>query len=177
MKILLIGAGRIAARHLDALSRIEGTSLAGVCDPVPENALRLARKTGPDVPVFERMEDALEQSRAHMVLLCAPRTVRLPVVEACVARRLPLFMEKPPCHNLETGRKIETLLHDAGLMHTVGFMHRWHGALEHARERFDFAAPGLIAFHYTAPMATRPNLEGYPAPYRVDRSEIGRAHV
>ena len=46
MRIGLIGAGVMARRHLDVLRRLEGVSVAAVCDADPARAEAVAGETG-----------------------------------------------------------------------------------------------------------------------------------
>lgn len=171
MRVLIIGAGRIAERHLDRLKRIEGAALAGVCDVDPLRAAALGQKWQQNVPVFPDFNEAIRSCKADYLLLTTPRDVRLPIIEACVEHSLPVLMEKPPCDTLETGRAIESLLAQSRLLHSVGFMHRWHDALNLTLSLLGGpTGVRMMSVCFTAPLAVKLPRPPWPAPYFVDRS-------
>lgn len=131
MNVLIVGAGGIAGRHVDRLNRIEDVQVVGVCDLDIDRARRLAERCGGSPATYTDFAQAIGAGGADYLLLTTPRCVRLPVIEACVEAGLPVLMEKPPCHDLETGERIADLLDRSGLLHSVGFMHRWHDGLNH----------------------------------------------
>jgi|LSQX01.1.fsa_nt_gb predicted dehydrogenase len=166
-EVLIVGAGGIANRHAGAIARIAGLRLAGVVDIVPERAQALAERSG--AHAYRSLEEALA-SRPDYVTLCTPREYRLPAIAACAAAGVPVLMEKPPCHNLSTGRRIQELLQESGLLHAVGFMHRWHQALHVVLERLAGERLSTIQVSFQSPFATEPVYDTYPAPYLVERS-------
>ncbi len=171
MRVLIIGAGRIAERHLDRLKRIEGAAVAGVCDVDPLRAAALGQKWQQNVPVFSDFNEAIRSCKADYLLLTTPRDVRMAVIKACVEHNLPVLMEKPPCDALETGRAIESLLAQSRLLHSVGFMHRWHDSLNHTLSLLGGpASVRMMSVCFTAPLAIKLPRPPWPAPYFVDRS-------
>jgi len=92
------------------------------------------------------------------------------MVRLCVERRLPLFMEKPPCHNLAVGNEIKELLLRAKLIHSVGFPHRYDPALQAGTARLAGERLAVVQILVTSPMATKPFFQNAPDPYLVERS-------
>jgi len=56
-KIALVGCGRISRNHFESLEKIDGLTLTGVCDIVPERARAAAEEHG--VPGFTSYEEML----------------------------------------------------------------------------------------------------------------------
>lgn len=171
MRVLIVGAGGIAHRHIDRLARIEGIELVAVCDINKERARALAEKWLGAVAVLRDVKQAIRDTHPDYLLLSTPRTVRLPVLETCVEVGCPVLMEKPPCHDMETGRRIESLLGNASLLHSVGFQHRYHDALHHAWSTLGGASSlRMIDIRYSSSMATRFREQPKLAPYLLAQS-------
>jgi predicted dehydrogenase len=169
-RAFMIGAGGIAGRHAAALRQVAGVEVAGVCDLDRSRAEKIVAQHRLPAVVFTDAAQGLDAICPDYVVLLTPRTVRLPVVKLCVERRLPLFMEKPPCHNLATGREIERLLIDSRLIHSVGFPTRYHEALNATLERLAGELLALIQISMTAPFVPKPLFDACPDPYLVARS-------
>jgi len=167
-RVLIIGAGGIMARHVEALHKIETVKITGICDIVRERAETLGRKLG--AAASTDLDDALDRSAPDYVLVCTPREVRLPLIERCARAGLPVFMEKPPCHNLTTGRRIQHVIESAGLVHAVGFNRRWNDPLNEVLRRIEGQTIALVTIRFLSPFATDPVYDTYPGPYLVERS-------
>src|SRR5262245_28670907 len=64
----IIGCGAIGPTHAEAISKIEGAELAGVCDVVGERASKLGEKFG--VPAFTTLKPLF--ARCDAVCICIP---------------------------------------------------------------------------------------------------------
>ena len=167
-KLLIIGAGSIAHRHVANLQRIEDLRIGGVCDISAERADALARKAG--VRAFSDVQTALDAVRPDYVAILTPRQVREPLIDLCIAQALPFFVEKPPCDRLSVGRRIEQKIESSRPLHSVGFVHRWHESLNAVLSDLMDERLSLITIRFVAPFATAPVLDKYPDPYLVERS-------
>jgi predicted dehydrogenase len=165
-KILMIGAGGISKRHADVISRIEEIEVAGVCDIDRDRAEALAARL--ESVAYTDMDDALVRSNPDYVVLLTPRTVREPVVERCARAGLPIFMEKPPCRSTSVGRRIESILRDANLLHTVAFMHRWNDALNTVLDKISGQRVSTINVSFQSNFGTIPWWGYCPDPYLVE---------
>ena len=130
-RIGLVGAGFIAGRHLDALARIEGVTVAGVTDPRADRAEVLAARAG--AAAHAHWADLLDVERLDALWVCVPPHAHGPVEEAAVERGLPLFVEKPLAADLETAERLAGRIADAGLPTSVGYHWRYLDTLETAR--------------------------------------------
>jgi predicted dehydrogenase len=70
----IVGAGKVAGWHAEALARDPAVRLAGVCDPVPERARQLAERYGVPVSTEERM---LNDGGVQAVVLATPSDLHL----------------------------------------------------------------------------------------------------
>lgn len=146
LRIGVIGTGGIAAVHLKNLRDLEGAEIAAVCD-VSEARVHAAQNEfgGEAYTDFEKM---LARANLDGVVLATPTTVRKEPIEACAARGVPIFIEKPPATSVEAGRAIEKILLDSGLPHFVGFVFRWANFVETVLERIRGRRIYAIQSHY-----------------------------
>ena len=167
-RVLIIGAGRIAGRHARCLQRIEDLRIAGICDLHEGRARALAARA--NAPVYTDAARALDAARPDYALILTTRQVREPIINLCLERDVPFLVEKPPCDRISTGERIRAAIERKGILHSVGFMHRWHEALNAASAEIREERMSLIAVRFTAPFATRPVFADYPEPYDVAAS-------
>ena len=70
VRIVLVGCGRIAANHFDAVRKIDGLELVAVCDTVAERARAAGETQG--VPAFTSYEKMLAEVPSDAVSICTP---------------------------------------------------------------------------------------------------------
>lgn len=132
LSIGIVGAGYIAGRHVDSLSTIPGVAIAGIADPLPDRAERLAGRSG--ATPYLRWEGLLDGERLDALYVCVPPYAHGPVEEAAVDRGLPLFVEKPLAADLATAEALAARIEAAGMPAAVGYHWRYLDTLEQARE-------------------------------------------
>src|SRR5215217_3229271 len=101
VRIGMVGAGAVAARHVRTLLAMDGVEVAGVADPALERARELASSAG--AAAYPN----------HMELLAA--------IEA----GLPFFVEKPVAIDQETAAGIAAALAGRPLVTCTGYHWRW----------------------------------------------------
>jgi predicted dehydrogenase len=168
MRILIAGAGGIAHRHVSVLDRIEEAEVVGVMDIVAENARALADEAG--AAPYTDLAEAVDASQPDALLLLTPRTVREGPISFCIERGLPVFVEKPPCECLSTGRRIHDRLQEAGLVHSVGFMHRYGARLERVLQHLREQRLSSVNILIRTPLALTKMWEHRPYPFQWRRS-------
>ena len=131
-RIGLVGAGFIAGRHLDALTSIEGVTVAGIADPRADRAEVLAARAG--AAAYAHWADLLDVERLDALWVCVPPHAHGAVETAAVERRLPLFVEKPLATDLATAEALADRIDATGLLTAVGYHWRYLDTLEMARE-------------------------------------------
>ena len=131
-RIGLVGAGFIAGRHLDALTSIEGVTVAGVADPRVDRAEVLAARAG--AAAYAHWADLLDVERLDALWVCVPPHAHGGVEDAAVDRGLPLFVEKPLAVDLATAEAIAADVRAAGVPTATGYHWRGLEVAERARE-------------------------------------------
>jgi UDP-N-acetyl-2-amino-2-deoxyglucuronate dehydrogenase len=69
-RIVLVGCGRIAKNHVDAIAKIDGLELVAACDEDAGRAKALAHPLG--IPSFSSYEEMLEKVPSDIVAICTP---------------------------------------------------------------------------------------------------------
>jgi UDP-N-acetyl-2-amino-2-deoxyglucuronate dehydrogenase len=69
-RIALVGCGRISQNHFDAIAKVDGLELCGVCDSDESRATEAASKWG--VPHFTNYPQMLAKSDADVIAICTP---------------------------------------------------------------------------------------------------------
>ena len=131
----IVGAGNIATRHLANLEFLGGNRIAGICDVDMRLAGRKAAAYG--AGAYDQWRHMLDDNEdLDGVFICTPPTLRRPIIEEAVARKLPFLCEKPPAQSLDEARAIVSLLRGANLIHSVGFNQRYAPSVDHCLELF-----------------------------------------
>jgi predicted dehydrogenase len=129
MKVLIIGSGDMARIHFNTLPSIENIEFSGFVDLDIHRATEFADKY--HSTAFTNMKEAFDQTKPDCAFLITPRFVREDAIQLCIDRKIPVFIEKPPCESLSTGKRILEKLQASGLIHSVGFRHRYNPPLNH----------------------------------------------
>ena len=141
-RIGLVGAGFIAGRHLDALTSIEGVTVAGIADPRADRAEVLAARAG--AAAYAHWADLLDVERLDALWVCVPPHAHGAVETAAVERRLPLFVEKPLSVDAGTALRLAERIAEAGLLAAVGYHWRYLDTMATARDLLTGAPARLV---------------------------------
>lgn len=86
LKLAVVGAGLVGQRHIAAIAHVPEVTLAAVVDPAP---------TRQAVPVFTSLDAMFDAVEVDGVILATPTLLHIEGARACVARKLPVLVEKP----------------------------------------------------------------------------------
>jgi predicted dehydrogenase len=129
----VIGAGRMGTNHVRVLSDLPGATLAAVCDAqkdIAEKTARrfLAEKWFTDVPAM------LGEARLDAAVVATPTAEHLAAASACLARGVPVLLEKPlAASEAECDRLIDAA-RAAGVPLMVGHIERFNPAIMELRK-------------------------------------------
>jgi predicted dehydrogenase len=135
VRIGMVGAGAVAARHVRTLLAMDGVEVAAVADPALERARALAAEAG--AAVHPNHMELLETERLDAVYICVPPFAHGPPELAVLDAGLPMFVEKPVAIDQETATTIAIRLAERPVLTCTGYHWRW-------LDIFDRAA-GLLA--------------------------------
>jgi predicted dehydrogenase len=135
VRIGMVGAGAVAARHVRTLLAMDGVEVAAVADPALERAKELAAEAG--AAAYPNHMELLAGELLDAVYICVPPFAHGAPELAVIDAGLPMFVEKPVAIDQETAAAIAARLAGRPLVTCTGYHWRW-------LDIFDRAA-GLLA--------------------------------
>lgn len=141
VRIALMGTGLIGREHARLVAAHAEAALAAVADPAPE-ARALAQGLG--VPWFDDYERMLDETIPDGAIVALPNTLHVQAGLACVARGVPVLVEKPVADTVEAAMRLVEASEAAGVPILVGH-HRRHGRdMRAARRAIDAGELGRL---------------------------------
>jgi predicted dehydrogenase len=132
-RIGLIGAGGIAAAHLDAY-RSAGWEVAAICSRTRAKAEARANEFAPGAAVTDRYEEILADPGIDVVDITPHPADRLPIIEAALKAGKHVLSQKPFVLDLAEGERLVRLARERGLKLAVNQNGRWAPHLSWMRE-------------------------------------------
>ena len=150
LRVALAGLGPRGRHWAEVLHRSAGTEVVAYCDP-NDAALERAMTAYGARPGYARLEEALANiDGVDAVVLATPPVGRRPQLEAAVARRLPILVEKPLALDLQEARSFVDLAERAQTPLMVGLNFRYLGVTKEFKRLLDEQVVGAAAFaHFT----------------------------
>lgn len=132
MKVGIIGAGRIANAHINALLKIKDVRIIAICDIVKERAEEKAKIIG--AKVYTNFKEMLDKENLDAVWICTPADVHSENVLYCLEKNVPFFLEKPVGLDEKECEQIAERVKKSDIINSVGFMLRYDPAIEELKE-------------------------------------------
>ncbi|TQN37989.1 putative dehydrogenase [Blastococcus colisei] len=142
IRVGLVGAGGVGARHARTLAGLEDVELVGIVDALPGACDALAGQLG--VPVVDTL-DRLLHGALDAVWLCVPPFAHGELELAVVRAGLPFFVEKPLAADLGTADTVAASVAAAGLPTATGYHWRHLDTVARAREALAGVPPRLVS--------------------------------
>lgn len=130
VRIAVVGAGGVAARHVRVLSGLDDARVVAVADTVAEAAERLAATC--DATAYADATTLLDRERVDAVYVCVPPFAHGEPERAVLARGLPLFVEKPLAADLDTAAALAAEVEAAEVVTGTGYHWRCLDTVERA---------------------------------------------
>lgn len=141
MNIAIIGCGAIAVRrHAPAIARHPDAHFYAVCDPVKENADRLAGEYG--VKAFYDIGELLADENVDAVHICTPERFHCSNVVAALRAGKHVLCEKPLAMNKKEAEEIVKVWEASGKKLMVAFSQRMYEEHQIAKKLLDEGAIG-----------------------------------
>lgn len=148
LPVAIVGLGVAGQIHARTLAATLGAKLVAAADLDEKRRAETARAHGCRVYSHWRELLAAEKGLAALILCTTTQERKGPLL-ACAERKLAVFCEKPPAHDLETARTIAEELAESGTLNAAGFQYRAHPLAERIKElvagRRILAAQSLLA--------------------------------
>ena len=132
VRIGMVGAGAVAARHVRTLLAMDGVEVAAVADPALERAKELAAEAG--AAAYPNHMELLAAERLDAVYICVPPFAHGAPELAVIDAGLPMFVEKPVAIDQETAAAIAARLAGRPLVTCTGYHWRWLDIFDRAAE-------------------------------------------
>ena len=132
VRVGMVGAGAVAARHLRTLLAMDGVEVAGVADPALERARELAGQAGG--AAYPNHMELLAAERLDAVYICVPPFAHGAPELAAIDAGLPFFVEKPVAIDQDTAAAIADRLAGRPLVTCTGYHWRWLDIFDRAAE-------------------------------------------
>jgi len=123
VRIGMVGAGAVAARHVRTLQAMDGVEVAGVADPALDRARELASDAGG--AAYPNHMELLAAEPLDAVYICVPPFAHGAPELAAIEAGLPFFVEKPVAIDQETAAGIAAALAGRPLVTCTGYHWRW----------------------------------------------------
>jgi UDP-N-acetyl-2-amino-2-deoxyglucuronate dehydrogenase len=163
-RVAVVGCGRIAERHFDAIRAIESLSLVGVCDEVPERATGAGDRWS--VPAFTNFATMLERVEADAVAICTPSGLHPRHGIMAAERGLHVISEKPMATRLEEADALVQACDRAGVMLFVVKQNRLNPGIQLLKRAVEKGRFGRIFLANTTVRWNRPQSYYDSAPWR-----------
>jgi predicted dehydrogenase len=127
LRIAIVGCGKVADQHVDAIHRIPDCEIVSLCDREPLMARQLGERFGIS-ECFSDLQEMLQSAHPDVVHVTTPPQSHLPLTRQCLEAGSHVYLEKP--FTITTG-EAESLIGFAersGLKITVG--HNYQFTLE-----------------------------------------------
>lgn len=125
----VIGVGSMGQHHARVYSELPGTSLVGVTDVDPEQALAIASEHG--ARPMDRDELLTE---VDIVSVAVPTQYHVEVVRDCIDAGVDVLVEKPFVADCTQGRQLAEDARAAGIVLQVGHIERFNPAIQVLRD-------------------------------------------
>src|SRR5215213_9136929 len=126
VRIAVIGAGLIGRTHIGVLrSGNPDYALAAVADPSPA-AAKEAQQLG--YPSYARIDEMLDCVNPDGVIVAVPNQLHVNVGLACIARKIPMIVEKPVADSVAEALELVEAGEKAGVPILTGH-HRRHSPI------------------------------------------------
>jgi len=125
MKIVIVGQGAFAKKHLNGLKNIKGVEVASIYGRTAESTEAVARQYG--IPHWTtRMEEALSQPGVTAVILTSPTQVHAEQAEQVMRAGKHVEIEIPIADSLADARRIDAVRKQTGLIAMAGHTRRFN---------------------------------------------------
>lgn len=166
LRIVVAGAGAIGRDHVARVRANPACVLAGIADPSPASASYAA---GLGVAHARDLEAMLDALRPDGVILATPTVLHVDVALLCIARGIPVLVEKPVADSLADAQRLVDAVERTGVPVLVGHHRRYSAVLEAACAALASGALGALVAVQGSALFHKPARYFEEAPHRRQR--------
>jgi len=142
LRVGVIGLGQMGTQHARVYQKLPFTELVAICERDDER--RATMEKAFSCSSFKDYDELLSDPRIDAVSIVLPDNMHRPCVEAAIARKKHILLEKPLASNLEDGRALHELAKDYDKVFTVGFLLRFDPRFSAVKRALDEGELGEI---------------------------------
>jgi 2-hydroxy-4-carboxymuconate semialdehyde hemiacetal dehydrogenase len=125
MKIVVAGQGAFGVKHIEAIQKISGISIASLSGGSPDTTAEVARKYA--IPHWTtNLDEALAQPGVEAVILATPTQMHAAQTMQCLRAGKHVQVEIPMSDNLADAEKVLALQQETGLIAMAGHTRRFN---------------------------------------------------
>lgn len=129
MRVLIIGLGSIAHKHISALRQIEPNVIL--------YALRSSKKSHQELGVKNIYSLDELGITPDFIIISNPSSSHFKSIKDCLKLQVPLFIEKPVISDLNNSEQLESDIINAGIITYVACNMRFHPAINYLKAKSD----------------------------------------
>lgn len=142
LKLVVVGAGLVGRRHIEAIAGQKHVELVGVVEPSTEADF--------GVPCFATMDDMFAGGVPDGVILSTPTPLHISGGLACIDKGCPVLIEKPLATSVQEAQVLTDAASKAGVPILVGHHRRHNPLIQKASQMIKAGAIGDVrAVHAT----------------------------
>jgi predicted dehydrogenase len=127
LKIVIVGCGKVADQHVQAIHRIPDCEIVALCDHEPLMARQLGERCGVSA-CFSDLKEMLGAARPSVVHITTPPKSHYSLAKQCLESGINVYLEKPFTITAQEAESVVELAERRGLKLTVG--HNYQFTLE-----------------------------------------------
>src|ERR1700736_4486850 len=127
LRVALVGCGKVADQHVDAIRRISDCEMVSLCDQEPLMARQLGERVGVS-KCFSDLQEMLETTKPDVIHITTPPGSHYSLARQCLESGRHVYLEKPFTITADQAESLVQLAEDRGLKITVG--HNYQFTLE-----------------------------------------------
>ena len=163
-RVALVGCGRISKNHFDAIAKLDGLSMSGVCDVVEARARAAGEALG--VPWFTSYEKMLKEAPSEIVTIATPSGLHPAHGILAAKAGKHVVCEKPMAITLASADELVQACDAAGVKLFVVKQNRLNPGVQLLKRAMDKGRFGKIYLANTTVRWTRPQEYYDQAPWR-----------
>ncbi len=129
LKVIIIGCGRVASKHLKAIKklkdRLELAALVDVSPDAPAKLLQLSKFPSKDVKIYNDYEKAITEIKPSIVAVTVPSGLHFAIAKFSLEHGCDLLLEKPMTMSSEESRIIYEMSVNLNRKIAMGHIYRY----------------------------------------------------
>lgn len=170
LKFAVIGCGLIGRKRINALAKMPEASVRFACDLDAVRAAEAAQLV-PGCATSTDYRNVVKDSQVDVVVVATLNGSLAPIALAAVEAGKHVLVEKPGALNAAQLRKIQEVAERTRALVRIGYNHRFHPALQKARELVDSGELGPLMF--LRARYGHGGRKGYDREWRADPAKSG----